>query len=71
MSAQPFFMVYVEGQSSPAYKHENLNSAEAEAKRLAKTLGRKAYVLCSIKSFALIDFVIEDCRPETDGDIPF
>ena len=46
-----FFMVYVEGEHTPAYKHNNLTSAETEAKRLAESLNKKSYVLCSIKSF--------------------
>ena len=48
-----FFMVYVEGEHTPAYKHNDLTSAETEAKRLAESLNRKAYVLCSIKSFEI------------------
>lgn len=71
MNTKPFFMVYVEGQSSPTYKHESLNSAETEAKRLAKMLDRKAYVLCSIKSFEVNHFVVEDCRPDIGDELPF
>jgi hypothetical protein len=50
--------------------HTLLANAEEEAKRLAKKTNRKAYVLCSIKSFEVNEFNIEDCRPETD-DLPF
>ena len=52
-----FFMVYVEGEHTPAYKHSDLTSAETEAKRLAESLNRKAYVLCSIKSFEVNKFI--------------
>ena len=45
-----FYMVFVEGCSTPAYKHENLESAEDEAKRLATLLKKKAYVLSKRKS---------------------
>ena len=65
-----FFMVYLANGNNPTYMHTSLSSAEAEAKRLAKKTNRKAYVLCSIKSFEVNEFNIEDCRPETD-DLPF
>ena len=66
----PFLMVYVEGEHTPTYKHNSLESAEKEAKRLAELTGRKAYVLCSIKSFEVNKFVVRDCRP-IDEDLPF
>lgn len=69
MSKHPFYMVYVEGMDSPTYKHADPGSANKEAKRLAKILGRKAYVLCSLKSFEINEFKVEDLRP--DDDLPF
>lgn len=45
-----FYMVFVEGCATPACKHDSLDSAEKEAKRLATLLKKKAYVLCTIKS---------------------
>ncbi|WP_259295885.1 hypothetical protein [Bacteroides xylanisolvens] len=66
-----FFMVYVEGEHTPAYKHSDLTSAETEAKRLAESLNRKAYVLCSIKSFEVNKFMVRDCRPTLGDDLPF
>lgn len=66
-----FFMVYVEGEHTPAYKHNDLTSAETEAKRLAESLNRKAYVLCSIKSFEINKFTVRDCRPASGDDLPF
>lgn len=70
-----FYMVYVEGESTPTYKHISLKSAEIEAKRLAKQLHKKAYVLASVKSFEIIEFKEESCVPdelsnETDS-LPF
>lgn len=65
-----FYMVFVEGQSSPTYKHPTIESADAEAKRLAKFTGKKTFVLCSVKSFEVNEFTIEDCRP-AGGDLPF
>jgi len=70
MTNQSFFMVYVENERTPTYKHATLNGAEEEAKRLSKQLGKKAYILCSLKSFELQEFKINDCRPEVD-DLPF
>jgi hypothetical protein len=65
-----FFMVYVEGSRTPSYKHYSIESAEQEAKRLAKTLNKKAFVLCSLKSFEIVEFKVEDCRPN-DSELPF
>ena len=39
-----FYMVFVEGGATPACKHDSLDSAEKEAKRLATLLKKKAYV---------------------------
>ena len=70
MKTKTYYMVYVEGQSSTTYKHNSLESAEKEAKRLAKQLDKKAYVLCTIKSFEVNHFIEDDCRPH-DSDLPF
>lgn len=40
-----FFMVYVEGESTPTLKHTSKESAEKEAQRLANKLSKKAFVL--------------------------
>lgn len=63
---QYFFMVYLENERTPSYRHKTLNEAEEEAKRLSKYFGKKAYVLCSLKSFEIQEFKIEDCRPDYD-----
>lgn len=65
-----FYMVYVEGSSTPAYQHTSLISAEIEAKRLAQNLNKKAFVLTTIKSFEVNQFKVEDCRPNPD-ELPF
>ena len=70
MSKQVFFMVYLENERTPTYKHTTLESAETEAKRLSKLYGKKAFVLCSLKSFEIVEFKVEDCRPD-DDDLPF
>ena len=40
-----FWMVYVEGTSSPTQKHESLILAKEEAERLVLKTGRTTYVL--------------------------
>lgn len=65
-----FYMVFVEGCATLACKHESLDSAEKEAKRLATLLKKKAYVLCTIKSVEDTQYKIEDCRP-SGSDLPF
>lgn len=37
MGDEPFWMVYGDGQGSPQYKHPTRESAETEAKRLARS----------------------------------
>ena len=69
MENQPFFMVYLENERTPTYKHTTLENAEIEAKRLSKEHRKKAFVLCSIKSFEINEFIVKDCRP--DSDLPF
>jgi len=64
-------MVFLENGGAPSYKHETLQSAETEAKRLSKVHSRKAFVLCTIKSFELVEFKVEDCRPVQISDLPF
>ena len=63
-------MVYLENERTPTYKHSTLESAENEAKRLSKQYGGKTFVLCSLKSFEIVEFKIEDCRPDL-GELPF
>lgn len=70
MSKQVFFMVYLENERTPTYKHSTLERAETEAKRLSKQYGKKAFVLCSLKSFEIVEFKVEDCRPDVD-ELPF
>ena len=70
MENQHFFMVFLEGARTPTVKYSVIELAENEAKRLAKMYDKKAYVLCSIKSFEINEFTVKDCRPDTD-DLPF
>jgi len=70
MENQSFFMVFLEGERTPTYKHATLESAEQEAQRLSKQFRKKAYILCSLKSFEISEFIVKDCRPKID-DLPF
>jgi hypothetical protein len=70
MANQSFYMVYLENERVPTYRHATLKGAEIEAQRLAKQYGKKAFVLCSVKSFEIVEFQINDCRPELE-DLPF
>ena len=70
MLNQHFFMVFLEGQGAPTYQHDNLLGAEQEAKRLSKKYGKKAFVLCILKSFEVLEFQENDCRPDPDW-LPF
>lgn len=56
-----FLMLYVEGSGSPTVKydsgsHMEMDNCKAEAQRLAKTTGRKVFVLKAIKSFEFTEF---------------
>jgi hypothetical protein len=64
-----FYMVYVEGQGAPTYKHDTLESAITESRRLAKHLDRKAFVLRAILAVELNQFK-ETPLGNNDG-IPF
>lgn len=74
MSKETFYMVYLQGESTPAFKHTTLQSAEKEAKRLAELHRKKSYVLCTLKSFEMCKFIESDCRPDSDylcEELPF
>jgi hypothetical protein len=70
MREQSFWMVYVDGASYPTKKHDFQSSAEVEARRLAKKLKTRVYVLEAKKSIAFEAYVeknletqYEPCRP--------
>jgi len=70
MESKSFYMVFVEGERTPAVRYSVPMFAEREAKRLSKLTGKKAFVLCSLKSFEIKEFEVVDCRPKID-DLPF
>lgn len=75
MAQKKFWMVYLEGQRPPQYKHGTYESALKEAKRLAKEHDLRAYILETVKTVELELFKIEDTEePSPDGtadDLPF
>lgn len=68
---KPFYMIYVEGERTPTYIHSNLESAETEAKRLAGTLEKRAYILMSIKSYELNKFKETVFQRDNEDHLPF
>lgn len=48
MGESKFFMLYVDGQTSPTNKHSNEPEAIVEAERLLKKTGKKVYVLSAV-----------------------
>lgn len=71
MEKEPFYMVFVEGERTPVFKHTTLEMAEHEAKRLSQLTEKPAYVLASIKSIEVPPkYIIQDIRP-TGHELPF
>ncbi len=58
-----FYMVYVEGASTPSRKYEALSEAEKEAERLCVKENKKAFVLRSAIKFELKNVVRTDLSP--------
>lgn len=74
MAQKKFWMVYLEGQNPPRYKHGTYESALAEAKRLTQAYDLEAYILETIQTVKLDLFKIEDtikAAPGEDGNLPF
>lgn len=69
----PFYMVYVEGQSSPTYKHGTMESATKEADRLAKALNRQSFVLAAVMEIRpdVITSAVSIENMEKEEDYPF
>ncbi len=66
-----FFMVYLEGERTPSFKHDTIEQAETEAKRLSERYGKVAYVLCAIKSVSKVIWDVQNLLPHSDDDLPF
>lgn len=67
-----FYMVFMEGERTPTYKHESLLSAETEARRLVKAHGGKAYILKAFKAIKPRDeFETVVLTDDEHDDLPF
>ena len=63
-----FWMLYAEGCESPKFKHGTLESAQAEAERLAEKLNTQVYVLQAVEQVSLHKF---NHIPMTAQECPF
>ena len=50
---KPFFMVFVEGASTPSQKHDSPEAAHEEAERLVLKHGKAAYILRAVKKISI------------------
>lgn len=69
-----FLMIYVEGGNTPTQKYDlskphEIDMCKAEARRLAKFTGRKAYILNTVRSVEVNEFKEIDLA--TTDDLPF
>ena len=69
----PFYMVYAEENSSPAYKYGSMEEATKEADRLAKFLNTKTYVLAAVMEIRpeIVTSAVGIDDMEHQADIPF
>ncbi|MBE6337656.1 MAG: hypothetical protein E7068_02490 [Lentimicrobiaceae bacterium] len=58
-----FYMVFMEGGNTPAYKHAEKESAIKEARRLAETHKKKTYLLATVTSFEYDCIKIKEANP--------
>ena len=61
-------MVYVEGMQSPAFRHNTQEAAKNEAARLARSTGKKAYILKALSSVEINDMKYDILEDEPDYD---
>ena len=66
-----FWMCYVQGGSTPAFRHESEILAENEAKRLAEATCKRCYVLKTVQAFEPAPKVIEVEIVSSNNDLPF
>lgn len=63
-----FYMVYVEGASTPSVKHVEYQAALSEARRLAIVTGRQTYVLAAMNVIKVLTEVEVLEKPEAAHD---
>ena len=68
---EQFFMIYVEGESSPTYKHTTYSSAITEAKRLTEQLNKPAFILTAVCKVEKVKFNITELKPINEDTLPF
>lgn len=69
---QPFWLVWNVSGGAPTHQHGSFESAEKEAKRLARAnKGSHFVVLETVASYVSDDIAVTDLRPEFYDGIPF
>lgn len=63
-----FYMIYVEGEKNPTYKHDTIESVKQEAIRLADLTGKDTYILAAVR---VIKSRVEDITPHELLELPF
>ena len=73
MNEEIFYMVYMDGEGAPTYKHTTHALALKEAERLSLLFGKKTYVLLALKSIEPAPKTItkELSIPTQEDDLPF
>lgn len=64
MTNYKFWMVFAEGGQSPNKQHFSEFDARAEAQRLAKKNGRRAYVLESVTGYEVPEPAVSEFRTD-------
>ncbi len=69
---QGFYMVFVEGERNPVYKHNDINDAMHEAKRLSVLTNKTSYILFAIRQIKINNqFTIKDTIEPKMDELPF
>ena len=71
MNKQIFYMVYMEGEGAPTYKHDTKESAKKEAERLSLLFGKRTYVLKAEFSIEPAPKTITTILVQPESDLPF
>lgn len=67
-----YWMVKVEGEPDLSYEHQSYDEAMTEAKRLARLLGKRVYVLEAVHCVEYEQFKISNLHEyNKDDDLPF
>jgi hypothetical protein len=69
LSCAPYYLVYVENENSPNFKHYTIESAIKEAKRLCKLTNKKTFVFIPYIAFEINEFT--QTNFDTENHLPF